>query len=196
MWYIAHAEPGAELYVGVKNGVTPGSFRAALAEGTVADQVHAIPVTAGDHLFIPSGRLHAIGEGLLIFEIQQNSDTTYRVFDWNRLGMDGSPRELHVEESMRCIDFSDVEPAVDTANGVILCGCDHFLIERHEIPRNESLENAVGSRFAIITVVNGTVSCEGATFGEGDFFLVPAESDKESLHAGANGASVLLTSWP
>ncbi len=71
-----------------------------------------MPVKAGDAMFLPSGRVHAIGAGLVIFEIQQNSDTTYRVFDWNRVGLDGKPRELHVAESLASIDFNDFEPGL------------------------------------------------------------------------------------
>lgn len=194
VWYIAHADPGAELYVGVKNGVTPESFRASLEEGTVAEQVHAIPVVTGDHIFIPSGRLHAIGAGLLIYEIQQNSDTTYRVFDWNRTGLDGRPRDLHVEESMRCIDFSDFEPGMDEADGALLCECDHFRLERHRIGAGEAIEKVIGGRFAILTVVGGELRTDSEVFREGDFFLVPVGGGS-GIPAGAGGAEILLTTW-
>src|SRR6185295_7860705 len=96
MWCIRDAAPGAELYVGLKKGVTREQFEKKLQTGDVAECFHQIPVQTGDAMFLPSGRVHAIGGGLVIFEIQQNSDTTYRVFDWNRLGLDGKPRELHV----------------------------------------------------------------------------------------------------
>ena len=111
MWYIAHAEPGAYLYAGLRKGVTREEFEARLKDGTVAECAHRIDVKTGDAMFLPSGRVHAIGPGLVIFEIQQNSDTTYRVFDWNRVGLDGQPRELHVPQSMASIDFNDYEPA-------------------------------------------------------------------------------------
>lgn len=111
MWYIADAQPGANLHVGLKQGVTRTDFERAIQGGTVADCVHRVPVKAGDAMFLPSGRLHAIGAGLVIFEIQQNSDTTYRVFDWNRTGLDSKPRELHVAQSLASIDFNDFEPA-------------------------------------------------------------------------------------
>lgn len=111
MWYIAHAEPGAHLYAGLKKGVTRDEFERRLKEGTVAECVHRVNVKTGDAMFLPSGRVHAIGPGLVIFEIQQNSDTTYRVFDWNRAGLDGKPRELHIEQSLASIDFNDHEPA-------------------------------------------------------------------------------------
>jgi mannose-6-phosphate isomerase len=111
-WYIADAAPGAELYVGLKRGVTRGEFEQKIKTGDVAECFHRVPVRAGDTMFLPSGRVHAIGAGLVIFEIQQNSDTTYRVFDWNRVGLDGKPRELHVAESLASIDFNDFEPGL------------------------------------------------------------------------------------
>jgi mannose-6-phosphate isomerase len=110
MWYIAEAAPGAELYVGLKSGVTRAEFEHKVEAGTVAECFHRVRVQAGDAMFLPSGRVHALGAGLVIFEIQQNSDTTYRVFDWNRLGLDGKPRELHVPQSLASIDFNDFEP--------------------------------------------------------------------------------------
>lgn len=137
MWYVADADPGARLYAGLKPGVTRSQFEAALSDGTVADCVHGAVPQAGDSMFVPSGRLHALGKGLLVYEIQQNSDTTYRVFDWNRLGLDGRPRELHVAQSLQCIDFEDVEPALQ--HGLqVLADCEHFRVSRvstgHGIP--------------------------------------------------------------
>jgi mannose-6-phosphate isomerase len=110
MWFIADAAPGAELFVGLKRGVTREAFEKKVKTGGVADCFHRVPVHAGDAMFLPSGRVHAIGAGPVIFEIQQNSDTTYRVFDWNRVGLDGKPRELHVAQSLASIDFNDFEP--------------------------------------------------------------------------------------
>jgi mannose-6-phosphate isomerase len=112
MWFIAHAAPEADLFVGLKRGVTRTSFEEKIKDGSVAECFHRIPVRAGDAMFLPSGRVHAIGAGLVIFEIQQNSDTTYRVFDWNRVGLDGKPRELHVPQSLASIDFNDFEPSL------------------------------------------------------------------------------------
>ena len=123
MWFIADAAPDASLYVGLKRGVTRAEFEKKISDGSVADCFHRIPVRAGDVMFLPSGRVHAIGDGLVIFEIQQNSDTTYRVFDWNRVGLDGKPRELHVAQSLASIDFNDFEPKLAetkfTADGKI-----------------------------------------------------------------------------
>lgn len=193
IWYIADAAPGAKLYVGVREGVDADQFRKALESGTVADCVHAIPVTAGQHLFIPSGRLHAIGGGLLIYEIQQNSDTTYRVFDWNRVGIDGKPRDLHVEESMCCIDFDDCEPGMDEAADGLLVNCEHFRLEKQDLAAGEPLAKATRQRFSIVTVVSGVVGNETTRFSEGDFFLIPVGGG-EGLTMIEPG-SVLVTGW-
>jgi mannose-6-phosphate isomerase len=112
MWYVAQAASGAEIYVGLKRGVTRVAFEQKTKLGTVAECFHRVCVRPGDAMFLPSGRVHALGAGLIIFEIQQNSDTTYRVFDWNRLGLDGKARDLHIPQSLVSIDFSDYEPSL------------------------------------------------------------------------------------
>ncbi len=194
VWYIAHAEDNAELYVGLKEGVSESDFRAALENGTAEQCVHAIPVRTGDHIFIPSGRLHAIGAGMVIYEIQQNSDTTYRVYDWNRVGMDGNPRDLHIEESLKCIDFDDTEPTMDSAEGNLLCECEHFRLERHRIVSGGKLQSVTNGRFAIITIVGGDPDTD-SDFRAGDFFIVPAGADTSELVA-AGDTEILLTTWP
>src|SRR5882672_1179291 len=112
MWYVTDAEPGAELYVGLKKGVTRQEFEEKIPAGRVADCFHRLSVRRGDAMFLPSGRVHALGAGLVLFEVQQNSDTTYRVFDWNRAGLDGKPRELHLAQSLASVDFNDFEPSL------------------------------------------------------------------------------------
>ena len=127
-WYIAEAEPHATLMAGLRNGVTRDDFEQGLKDHTLEPLVHTLSVKAGESIFIPSGRIHAIGGGNLILEIQQNSDTTYRVYDWGRVGLDGSPRELHIEESLKSIDFNDFEPETLKATGAnqILAKSDVF----------------------------------------------------------------------
>lgn len=112
LWYVAHATPHAVLYAGLRRGVTRRDFERRVQDGTVAECFHRIAAQSGDAMFLPSGRVHALGAGNVIFEVQQNSDTTYRVFDWNRPGMDGKPRELHIGQSLACIDFHDFEPGL------------------------------------------------------------------------------------
>lgn len=195
VWYIAKAEPGALLYVGLQSGVDEARFRVALESGDAESCVHSIPVIAGDYLFIPSGRLHAIGAGLLIYEIQQNSDTTYRVYDWNRVGLDGKPRDLHVEESLKCIDFSDIEPEMDKADGTLLAECEHFRLERHDLAKGAALSDVTQERFAIVTVVSGTIALpdDGGRLKEGDFVMIPIAGGNGCVAEGA--AEVLVTMW-
>lgn len=105
MWFMLDAEPDARVYAGFKDGVDEQQFRAAIVQGRVGDILQAVPVVAGDAVYIPGGCVHTIGEGCLILEVQQNSDTTYRVFDWNRVGANGKPRELHLKQAMQAIDW-------------------------------------------------------------------------------------------
>lgn len=179
MWYIAGADEGAKLYVGLKDGVTRESFENALSGGTVEEQIHAIAAVEGESIFIPSGRLHAIGGGYLIYEIQQNSDTTYRVFDWNRMGLDGVPRELHVEQSMRCIDFTDTVPEMDEAVGGCLASSAYFKVDKLELDSGTEMENPCVERFSIVTVVSGELCDDaGKVYVAGDFMILPRGASK------------------
>ena len=193
MWYIADCDPGAKLYIGLKDGCTRDTFERSLAEGTVEEQVHAVSPRAGESIFIPSGRLHAIGAGFLIYEIQQNSDTTYRVFDWNRVGLDGAPRDLHIEESMASIDFDDFEPGMDQPDGDTLASCEYFVVTRHNIPESEEI-TIQNDAFSIITVISGEIRSDAGTiFKTGDFLILPRNA--HPLIAQTN-CQVLRTSLP
>ena len=170
------------------------AFEDAIKTGTVDQVVHSITPKAGDSIFIPSGRLHAIGAGLLIYEIQQNSDTTYRVFDWNRMGLDGQPRELHIDQSLSCIDFSDIEPEMDKAQGNTLASCPYFRVDRLLISENAILKNPDPDRFSIVTVISGELCCDdGTIYRVGDFLLLPRNASP--LKASVD-ATVLQTSIP
>lgn len=189
MWFIADAAPGAKLYVGLRKGVSRADFEDAITNGTVESCVHAIHPRAGESIFIPSGRLHAIGAGLLIHEIQQNSDTTYRVFDWNRVGLDGKPRALHVAESLASIDFDDFEPGMDLPKGDLLAECEYFRTSRRTLAAGETIGNPLPNRFSILGVVEGTLTSEdGTTYSKGDFVLLP----KGTTVLTAGEASVVL----
>jgi mannose-6-phosphate isomerase len=144
-------------------------------------------------MFIPSGRVHAIGAGNLIVEVQQNSDTTYRVFDWNRLGLDGQPRELHVADSMASINFDDIEPAIVEPHGEAIVECAEFRVERWALDQPRV---SAGPGFAIFTVVDGQVECAGKTFARGAFFLLPATASDRELRPLAPGSRVLCTTIP
>ena len=193
MWFFADCDPDSRIYAGLKAGVTPETFAKALEEGSVEEKIHTIPVKAGDAIFIPSGRIHAIGAGNVIVEVQQNSDTTYRVFDWNRVGLDGKPRALHIEESLKSTDFNDFEPQLARQNGELVVECEYFRIEKWEL---ETARTANGEgQFAIFTCVSGSVKCGSASFKPGDFFLVPAAASLE-LEPIGGPATVLRTTIP
>jgi mannose-6-phosphate isomerase len=195
MWYVADTHLDSDIFAGLQPGVTREDFEQALDKGDVADKLHRIEVKPGDAIFIPSGRVHAIGAGNLIVEVQQNSDTTYRVFDWNRIGLDGKARQLHIQESLVSIDFEDVEPKLQTPKGELIVSCDYFRIDKWKLdgPREATL----AGQFAIFTCLEGEVECSGSHFHPGDFFLVSATQADRSLKAAAGTkASVLRTTIP
>ena len=187
MWYIAAAEPGAELFVGLRRGTTRASFADAIREGRVANCFHRIEVRAGDVMFLPSGRVHGIGAGLVIFEIQQNSDTTYRVYDWDRLGDDGNPRELHVSQSLANIDFDDVEPSLvraDARQGEMgrsrpLVRDPLFSVDLIEPVQHNDVHVEPGVA-RVLAVVRGRVVVQGGgitvALRPGEFCLLPAST--------------------
>lgn len=195
MWYVMDALLDSDLYVGFRPGATRASFEQALRDCTVAEQIHHLPVKKGDCIHIPSGRVHAIGAGNVIVEVQQNSDTTYRVFDWNRYGLDGRPRELHVDESLTSIAFDDVEPAISKTTGEgVLVECEHFRVERWLLEAPRSCDT--GERFSIFTVVEGEVDCSDRAFGPGSFFLAPPVLAHHDLRPIGGTATVLRTTIP
>ena len=199
MWYLAHAEAGADVFAGLADHTNRAQFEEALHEGRAADLIQRLPVEEGDAIFIPSGRIHAIGAGCLIVEIQQNSDTTYRVFDWNRAGLDGKPRALHIDESLQSTDFGDVRPSLQPpvlagASGP-LAECPFFKVEKWTLDAPRPALDGLDGRFAIFTCLEGEVSCGGDSFRPGDFFLVPACLPELQVEA-SPGTTVLRTSIP
>jgi mannose-6-phosphate isomerase len=194
MWFVAVADAGAEIFAGLKKGVTRDAFERALHDGGVAEKLHRIATKSGDAIFVPSGRVHAIGAGNLIVEVQQNSDTTYRVFDWNRAGLDGKLRALHVAESMKSIDFADFEPSLFSARGDTLVECEFFRVEKWEL--REPRIAVESDAFAIFNCVAGEVELCGARFKPGEFFLAPAGLVGEKIHSPGESATVLRTTLP
>jgi mannose-6-phosphate isomerase len=201
MWYVTHAVPGATLSAGLKAGVTREEFQRRLGDGTVADCVHQGPVQPGDTMFLPSGRIHALGAGMVIFEIQQNSDTTYRVFDWNRVGPDGRPRELHVEPALASIDFTDFEPGLVAAEWQVM-GTVHarWLVDHplFTVTEQRTLEGArldwSGDRPAVLGVTAGVLELDHPAgdmqieLRPGQFALLPAAASPVTLLPGPQAA--------
>lgn len=161
LWNVVQAIPGARLFAGLRKDVTRQDFAARVHDGTVSDCLNSLEVREGDWMFLPSGRVHAIGAGNVIFEIQQNSDTTYRVFDWNRLDGEGKARLLHISESMESIDFHDFEPGlVDAAfsdepvRTKELVACPFFRVHEIEIASPTKFQIAV-NHVSVIGVISG-----------------------------------------
>lgn len=166
MWYILQAEPGAELIYGLKAGVTPDSFRHALEAGQLEPCLHRLPVKAGDAVFIPAGSVHAIMDGIVLAEIQQNSDTTYRVYDWNRVDASGQPRPLHLEKALDVTNFQQVEPGQaqpqlihenDELRRELLVSCPYFNVERVTFKEAQAVYQGYtdGSTFEIWGILSG-----------------------------------------
>jgi mannose-6-phosphate isomerase len=194
-WYIAAVDPGAELYLGFRESITRDQFEKALHDGTAADHVHKIKVKAGDAAFLPAGRLHAIGAGNLLIEIQQNSDTTYRVFDWNRVDpTTGRPRELQIEQALQCIDFNDVAPKLVEPEGELLVRHELFEVQKWNLsaPREISSQG----EFAIVCCLSGSVRCGDADLSPGEFFIVPASLPDQKVEPQRKGTSLLRITIP
>jgi mannose-6-phosphate isomerase len=193
-WYVAAAEPDADLFVGLREAMTRDEFEQALGSGTVADHVHTIRVNKGDAMFLPAGRFHAVGQGNLLIEIQQNSDTTYRVFDWNRVDDRGGPRQLHVDQALQCINFDDVRPQLVNAQSEQLVSDDLFEIEKWNL--NAPRDAAPRGQFAVICCLTGSVRCAGVDLAPGKFLLVPAALEDRQLTPSAKKTTLLWITIP
>jgi mannose-6-phosphate isomerase len=176
-WYFAHVDAGAAVYAGLKPDVTRETFERAIAAGTVDQQLESLPVKVGDSLLIHSGTMHAIDAGNVILEIQQNSDTTYRVYDWGRVGLDGKPRALHVEQSLACLDANtSPEPKLLHTAGVLV-DCEEFRITKHELKAGETLSFRGGEEPRILSVTKGAVFGHGSNLVTGDNVLLTFAGD-------------------
>jgi mannose-6-phosphate isomerase len=176
-WFIARAAPGAALIVGLRAGVERAEFERALDAGVLEKCVNRFPVAAGDSVLVESGTVHAIDGGNLILEIQQNSDTTYRVYDWGRVGLDGKPRPMHRREALASILWNQPVPPVvrDASVAAVLADCPLFRIRRVPLARGGSVAFAAGQQPRLLSVVRGRVreSGVGAVLGGGDNILLP-----------------------
>jgi len=193
-WYVAAADPGAELFVGLREAMTRGRFEEALRSGIVAKYVHRIRVQTSDAMFLPAGRLHAVGEGNLLVEIQQNSDTTYRVFDWNRVDDQDRPRQLHVDQALQCIDFNDIRPRLVQTKAEVLLHHDLFEIQKWNL--DSPREIGPRGQFAIICCLTGKLRCADVEVGPGESFLIPARLQDRSVGPVKKATSLLRITIP
>ena len=193
-WYVAAADAGAELFVGLNKAMTREQFEEALRAGTVAAHVHTIRVKEGDAMFLPAGRLHAVGAGNLLIEIQQNSDTTYRVFDWDRVEDKGRPRQLHADQALECVDFSDCKPQLLRPKGELLLKHALFEIQKWVLDRPRQV--APRGRFALVCCLTGSLQCGDVDLAPGEVFLVPAELRDRQLRTLRSGTSLLRVTIP
>lgn len=190
-WYIIEAEPGATAYVGLKRGVDRAALQRAIERGTLAECLQPVPPQPGDVLFVPAGMVHALGAGLLVAEIQQASDTTFRLDDWGRLGPDGKPRPLHVAQALEVIDFSlppgevrRPQPSdADRPHLQRLVECDKFVLSCWSLhaPRPVGGDD----RCHLLAVLEGAVGVAGdpasRPLRRGETMLLPAASGAVQL---------------
>jgi mannose-6-phosphate isomerase len=198
MWVVLHAEADAELIVGVKAGTTPVAFRQAIEQNQLEPYLHRVPVQAGDHVCVPAGTLHAIMGGLLIAEIQQNSNTTYRVYDWGRVGADGQARPLHVDKALQVIDFQRVEPQIVPPTLLaeqpglrreLLCRNRYFTTERVTLAAGAEFRSAcTGDCLEIWGVLEGEVTVNELALDAVRFCLLPAALGNYVVTAKATAA--------
>lgn len=175
-WYVVQAEPDSLIYAGLKAGVDREALAAAVKSGQTETVLHSFHPEPGDVVFIPSGTVHALGAGLLIAEIQQSSNTTFRLFDWNRMGADGKPRDLHIQQSLEVTDYKAGPVAARSsdkeASGLQeLVRCDKFVLQALE---NGTAQIGGDNRFHILTVPTGSARAGDLSLGAGDSVLVPA----------------------
>ena len=195
-WYIVNCTEEAGIILGLKKGVTKLQFQEALKQNSAENLCHKIPSKPNDSVLVESGRMHAIDAGNLILEIQQNSDTTFRVYDWGRNGEDGKPRNLHIEESMKCIDFNDYEPCTMTT----CTDLGEYTIAQSELFRIRKFNLAKGSKTeikkpkqdcVILCPIRGILNCESQPLNLGYSSISPY-SDSCEIHA-LEDSTILIT---
>lgn len=192
LWYFLHTEKDANIYVGLKKGVTRADFEKAIGTPKLAELLHTLPTSPSQVMFLPSGRVHAIGTGNVIFEIQQNSDTTYRVDDWNRVDDKGKARDLHIQESLASINFNDAEPAFGQPHGERVIECPYFSIYRTFLfPGEFRTWNPGGKTFQYHFLAQGSATQGDRTFTTGQGWLVSADTEQYDIQPGKDGAELV-----
>ena len=200
MWYVLDAKPGAKIIYGMKPGVDRDQLSQAIAENRIMDCLQEVPVAAGDSFYIPAGTVHALCAGVVVAEIQQNSDTTYRLYDYNRPGLDGKLRELHIEDSLNVIAYEGsgaTRMKTDNAQAnewLTLATSPYFIVEKGIVSAPWSLQTTPES-FTIVVVCDGTGSIAWGGGAQdvkaGECFLLPASLGAYTLQ----GSMTVLRSY-
>ena len=184
MWVVLAAEPDAEIIYGLSEKMTPDRLRQSIESGNLEEYLNKVPIQAGDRICVPAGTLHAILAGAVLVEIQQNSNTTYRVYDWNRVGKNGKPRQLHIEKALDVINYDQVghklTPPELLEKGEMrtserLCQNPYFTVERHDIKQGGCYSgDCDGSTMEIWGVLTGEVAINEQPMASVGFVLLPA----------------------
>lgn len=185
-WIVLAADSGAKLALGVADGVTAEGLGDAIKNGTVEAAMRYVEVAPGDAVYLSAGTVHALGPGVLIYEIQQSSDQTYRLYDWGRMGLDGKPRPLHIEKSIRAAK-TDLRPAVTRlpgGDGKVFSG-PYFETYIHRLQGGASALDTGGTRFHVLSVSRGavTITAGGVSVDAsvGQSVLIPAEAGRYQI---------------
>jgi mannose-6-phosphate isomerase len=198
LWYFLETKPGAEIFAGLKRGVDRAAFERAIAEKRLVECFHRLPTAAGEVMFLPSGRVHAIGGGNLILEVQQNSDTTYRVYDFDRVDpKTGKPRDLHVEQALKCINFDDIEPAFTQPHGESILECRYFRIDRSYFFEKESRTLGTDGRsFVYLFTAKGNFRIGDREVPRGVSLLVGADHGEFEVECLEDEGHLVRVAWP
>ncbi len=207
-WHILDAPQGGHVFAGFNPGINEPAFLSALKAGQLESTLQSVPTKAGDTIFVPGGRVHAICEGLLILEIQQNSNTTYRVYDWGRVDKAGQPRELHLEQALKVIHWTDPAPvnvpprSISNKPGALvseLVVSPYFRLEKLEITAPYFVQHDGASFHALFSEKDDfQIMCEAGTesIPGGRTCLIPAALDRYTLKPAGKRATILRISVP
>ena len=184
MWYVLDSKPGAGLYVGFKRNVTRQEVENAVNDGTITDLLNFVPTNMGDVFFIPAGTVHAIGAGNLVCEVQQSSNCTYRLYDYDRVDRYGNKRELHLQKALDVMDYGKYEPQSLEGDGNLICRCKYFEVLVYDV-KGELTVSADDSKFdaAVCLSGSGTITCADSEVRvtKGESVFLPASKDPIEL---------------
>jgi mannose-6-phosphate isomerase len=196
MWYFLEAGKEAKIYAGFRKGVKRADYDAAAGTDRMVPLLHTLHPQPSDAMFLPSGRIHALGAELVMLEIQQNSDTTYRVYDWGTVDAQGRPRALHLEESAKHLTFPDVEPQFVQPHGERVITCPHFSVMRSFVyPGEYRVWTSDHTSFQWHFLAQGELRMEKQTFKRGDGWLMPASAESYHLEPLGEGAELVTVQW-